>query len=197
MPEEVLDFTDVKEGFQGLRVAEADYGFVIAEVDQHAKSKAGNRMWVFKHEFLSGPHKGERLTDRVSLTPQALFRLRDLLEAIGLKVGRKKIKIDPEKLKGKTFGAHVQDGEPFGEKNRITSEIGYYMPLANVVEGPPEEPATDNLAASAAEKAVTGEQTTSDEDAALEGALAEPAKPDPEESSDVADQLESFDLDAL
>lgn len=178
-----IDFTNVKDRPGNVRVPKGDYKFKIAKVDDAAKSKAGNPMWVFDQEFLEGPSAGRVLRDYISLTPQALFKLRDLLEALGYKVGKKKIKVDPKKLVGKTVGAHVQDGEPYGERGTVKSEIGYYLPVAEV--GPVPDPD---------EESVAGDKDDDNEPADVN---LESSKVEEDESSDAADDLEAFDLDSL
>lgn len=135
MGAQLIDFTNVTEYDRDVRVPEGPYPLKIAAIDGNAKAKkSGNRMWVAQMEILAGPHKGKRIKERFVLTPEALFRLRDCLEAMGLKIGRQKIKIDPKKLVGKTLGAYVVDGEPYGQRKIIKSEIGYYMPYDEAVQ---------------------------------------------------------------
>lgn len=170
-----LDFSNVKE-FQGrTRIPEGDYAFKIVSIDTKTKSKAGNPMWTVDLDVIGPSQEGKRLKTYLALTEKALFKLRDLLESIGLKVGKQKIKIDPQKLVGKTVGANVRDGEPYGEKGLISSEIAYFIPVDEV--GNDVAAATESL---------------SDAVAATDDEVAEEA-----DEADVSDQLAEFDLDAL
>lgn len=133
-----IDFTGVEgRSGPGIRVREGNYPLRIDGVDTEAKAKkTGNRMWVFDMVIVEGPDQGKKLKERCTLTPDALFRLRDLLEACGYNIPSAKISIDPTKLKGKVVGAYIRDGEPYGDRKVITSEIAYYVPLKEVREFP-------------------------------------------------------------
>lgn len=176
MPAHEIDFSNVKERAGRLKVTPGDYLFKISSVEE-TKSKAGNPMWVFDQEILPGfEGAGQSIRDYVSLTPQALFKLRDLLEALGVSVGKKKIKVDPQKLVGKIIGGHVEDGEPYGEREIVKSEIAYYLPKGDVAPPSKTAPADD-------EGPVDGETPEAD---------AEPAT-----EADVTDELAEFDLDSI
>lgn len=142
-----LDFTNVEERKARTPrqwVTEGDYKFKIDAIDPNAISSNKLPMWIVTLSFLEGPAKGKQHTDWLSLTPQALFKLRDLLEAIGLKVSGKKAKFDPQKLVGKVVGAHIRDADPY--KGKVNSEVAYYLPADNVGDVPEDDDAVDAAA---------------------------------------------------
>lgn len=172
-----LDFTNVKEFAGRPRIPEGDYAFKIASIDTKTNSKAGNPMWTVELDVIGPSQEGQRLKTYLALTEKALFKLRDLLESIGLKVGKQKIKIDPQKLVGRTVGANIRDGEPYGEKGLISSEVAYFIPVDEV--GNDVAASTDDLSDGKADS----DDTSDAEEASGDG--------------DVAEQLAEFDLDDL
>ena len=169
-----LDFTDVEERDGAVRVEPGNYMLRIADAqDEDANgqpllSKAGNRKWVLKLEFLQGPAAGRKLTSHLSLTPQALWKIRELLAACGYKVPRGKLKVDPIKLVGRTLGAAIQDGDPFvgnDGKERVSSELAFFLK-----PGWDQGPQATTSAVEDTTTDVTETVTTTDPDAPVEDA---------------------------
>lgn len=73
------------------------------------ESSAGNDMLKFRWKVTSGPDKGAVVWDNVSLTPQALWRLKTLMETMGMDVPDGSLDIDPDDF--------------VGEDNEIVCEI--------------------------------------------------------------------------
>ena len=183
-------------------VPKGNYVLKVKKIEA-TKSKAGNPMWVVDSEFVDGPFAGQIIRERLALTEKALFKVKGWLESMGFNIGRKKVKFPNtsedlmKQFGGRTFGAHVDDGDPYVDSNgneRINSEVKFHLTVeqvkaqaataeeasAEVAEEPAEEPAE------AAPEAAP-ESTTEGESEAEET----------EEQKDVASQLESFDLDNL
>src|SRR5690606_28865621 len=91
-----VDFTNVEPGG---KVPEGDYPVVVKEITVE-ESQNGNPYlkWVFS--VADGRHKGKQLYHHTSLQPQALFNLRNTLEALGMEVPQKAIQLDLDNLIG-------------------------------------------------------------------------------------------------
>lgn len=133
----ILDMTNVKEGggaFNKRRVPEGDYLAKVTKVeDALVKSEAnkGAHQWLFTIV----------LTDKANATypyycqtqaENQLWKVRNLLVAAGITVPRKRVKVDPERLVGKTIAVTLQDAEYEGKEQ---SEIGAIFPPSEMNGG--------------------------------------------------------------
>lgn len=133
----ILDMTNVKEGgaaFNKRRVPEGDYLAKVTKVDDATvKSDAnkGAHQWLFTIV----------LTDKANATypyycqtqaENQLWKIRNLLVAAGITVPRKRVKVDPERLIGKTIAVTLQDAEYEGKEQ---SEIGAIFPPSEMNGG--------------------------------------------------------------
>lgn len=62
-------------------------------------------------QIVSGKHKGGTLRDDLYLVEKALWRVRQTMEAMGIKVPSKRIKIDVAKFKNKEYAVTLADEE--------------------------------------------------------------------------------------
>lgn len=187
-----LDFSDVKEFAAWAKdVPKGNYLLKVVAVEAKQSSNS-NPMWVVDSEFVDGAYAGERIREHLTLTEKALFKVKSWLDAIhGQNLPKSKIKLPnttaelQKRFVGKVYGAHVADGDPYVNGNGETvtkSEIKYHL-FAKEVAGQKAAPSAEQVTASTPESAPTAEPVAADE----------PETP----SGDVADQLESFDLDNL
>lgn len=118
---ETLDFSQVRDAgnFNPKRKTEGEYlGTIVSFED--TKSKSGNKMWVYGIQLKS---------DRRAVYPvycvldvKSLWKLRDVLMACGVKVPKKKLNVDGNRLVGKDVGIFLEDDEYEGKpKSVITS----------------------------------------------------------------------------
>jgi hypothetical protein len=130
-----LDMTDVGEGggaFNPSRVPSGDYLAKIVKVeDGEVKNgdNAGAAMWVFT--VVLEDYKARKFPYRCTLTPNQLWKVRNLCTAVGVSVPKKKVKIDPNKLTNKLLAVTMEDGE---YKGREQSEVAAVFP-ASELEG--------------------------------------------------------------
>ena len=106
-----IDMTDVEEKRSGDRVDPGDYTVKImsAEVKE---SQAGKKYINLKTNIDGkGEFKGSTIYHTCSLQPQALWNLRNTLEAMGISVPKKVISLRLRSLVGKKFGATIDDEE--------------------------------------------------------------------------------------
>lgn len=116
-------------GGGGVRIPEGDYLAKIIKAEQK-EAKTGSQMIVWTFKILEGKYKGKKIKDNSVLVPKALFRLRNLLEALGVKVPEKTVKINFAKYVGEEIGLTIVDGEEY--KNKIRSEVGDFIPADSV-----------------------------------------------------------------
>lgn len=168
-----FDFTNYRE----TGSAQVPAGTYRARVNdfEETESKAGNAMFVVYLEIIDGPYTGKQIIDRLPQTEKAMFRSAAFLQALGVKIAKKRIALNPKSLIGRPVDILVEDGEPFN--GRVKSEVREYLratkPAAKA------EPATD--------------LPDEDDEPATEASPAEPAGVE-EDTFDV-DALDIDDLD--
>ena len=104
------------------KVGEGIHPAKIVEVEQ-TTSQAGDDMLVTAFEVTSGPDKGGRVYDNFVLTQKALWKLKVLLKAIGMKCDGKLV-VDLDRMIGKTCDIEVFHDEYNGQKRAKISD--YY-----------------------------------------------------------------------
>lgn len=117
-----LDFTNVKEmsGINPVRMEEGDYPATVKAVNEKESKKSGLPMW----EFVIGLNERQTATYGYYcvLDTDQLWKVRNLLIAAGINVPKKKLKVDPNKVVGKTIAITLEDDEYEGkEKSTIAA----------------------------------------------------------------------------
>lgn len=106
----VMDMTDVKDGggaFNRKHRVPGDYPGKITKVeDARKKDDPSKKMWLFTIEVGTGAYPYYCTFDEKSL-----WKIKQLFVAAGLPVAKKKVKLDPNKLIGKTVGVTLDDDE--------------------------------------------------------------------------------------
>lgn len=167
-----FDFTNYKDT-STAHVAPGTYHAEVSDFEE-TTSKAGNAMFVVYLEIIEGPHAGQQIIDRLPQTEKAMFRSAAFLQALGVKIAKKKIALNPKSLIGRPVDIVVEDGEPYN--GRVRSEVREYLRATKPAKAEPEDdPMADEI----------------DEPAE---AQAEPANP--ELDATVEDAVE-LDVDAL
>ena len=118
----IVDLTNYKERV-GARVEPGRYRVIVddTEMDQ---SKAGNQMINVWFRILDGEYEGKTITDRLTLTEKALFRVVGFMSAIGLPTPKKRLQLNLRKFNGQILEIEVRDGEPYN--GRVKSEVADY-----------------------------------------------------------------------
>jgi Protein of unknown function (DUF669) len=130
-----VTFPDDSEGKRADRVPEGEYGFKVlkatkGESSQKKTPQVSFYVQVIKDPTHTGKYKGKKLYDNCFLTDEALWRLRNRLEAMGIPVkSRKAMKLDLAETIGKKFGGTVEDEE---YENKIKSRIQDAYPYDEV-----------------------------------------------------------------
>lgn len=170
-----FDFTNYKDT-STAHVAPGTYHAEVSDFEE-TTSKAGNAMFVVYLEITSGPHAGQQIIDRLPQTEKAMFRSAAFLQALGVKIAKKRISLNPKSLIGRPVDIVVEDGEPYN--GRVKSEVREYLRATKPAES---RPAADPM------------EDAAEDEIAEPAPAAEPAKP--ELDATVEDAVE-LDVDAL
>lgn len=187
---EILDFTNVKErgDFNTKHIEPGDYTAKITKVVATEAKSDSEKMWVFS--IVLDEHPRATYPYYVKLVENQLWKLRLLCGAVGVNVGTRKVKIDPNKLVGKQLGVAMEDDEYEGRLKSVVAEV--FPP--DEVSGSPEddvEPEEDDL--------------EEDEDIEEEKPKKRPAKkaaakkkrPEPEEDEDEDEDEDELEIDEI
>jgi Protein of unknown function (DUF669) len=123
----VVDFTDTesREGKKGSRSAHLPEGDYTAKVKEAKLGKSSEKETpgILMTWIITGPkkYKGKTIRDSLWLSDKALWRVRQTLEALGVPVPSKKVKVDPRKMVGKEAAITLEDEEYEGKvRSRVT-----------------------------------------------------------------------------
>ena len=118
-----FDFTNYRD----TGSARVDPGCYTARVTDFREtvSKADNVMFEVYLEITSGPFTGKQIIDRLPQTEKAMFRSAAFLQALGVKIAKKKLALNPKSLIGRPVDILVEDGEPYN--GRVKSEVREYL----------------------------------------------------------------------
>ena len=119
-----VDFTGV-EAFN--KPAEGKHRAKISKVEE-TTSQGGNDMFKVTFEVVAGPSKGCRVIENYPLIDTALWKLKSMLQAIGMKADGR-VQIDLDKMEGKVLEIVVfyeeyngQDRAKISETNKLIAE---------------------------------------------------------------------------
>lgn len=159
-----FDFTNYKD----TSTAHVPAGTYHAEVSDFEEkvSKADNVMFVVYLQITEGPYAGKQIIDRLPQTEKAMFRSAAFLQALGVKIAKKKIALNPKSLIGRPVDILVEDGEPYN--GRVKSEVREYLRATKPAKAEPED---DPMADEADEPAAADEPAKPELDATVEDAV--------------------------
>lgn len=120
-----VDFSNTDEN--GSRLPAGEYIVKITKAEVKKGEKAQYINWTL--EVISGEFKGKKVFHNTTLAPHALFSLRNLLTAIGVKVPKGSLSLKLKEYIGKILGIYVEDGEYVngkGKKQKKTEVVEMY-----------------------------------------------------------------------
>ena len=131
---EIIDFSNVKErgNFNPKHIEEGDYVAKITKVES-TQAKDEENMWVFS--IVLDEHPRATYPYYCKLVENQFWKVKALFDAVGIRVGQRKVKVDPNKLIGKKIGVAMEDDEYEG---RLKSVIGEVFPAEDVT-GPADD----------------------------------------------------------
>lgn len=140
----VIDMTNVKDAgnFNPQRVPAGDYKVLVKDVSDHKKEgEKTSVQWVFTLALADRP----RITYPYYVNhtdAKFAWKVRNMCIAAGLAVPKKRVKVDPNKLVGKTIGVALDDDEYEGKKKSVVVAT---FPAADVVSsGKPVSDSSDD-----------------------------------------------------
>ena len=172
-----FDFTNYKDT-STAHVAPGTYHAEVSDFEE-TTSKAGNAMFVVYLEITEGAHAGQQIIDRLPQTEKAMFRSAAFLQALGVKIAKKKIALNPRSLIGRPVDIVVEDGEPYN--GRVRSEVREYLRATKLAESKP----------------ASADPMADEDEIASPAPAAEPAKPAPVEEDAVELDVDALDIDDL
>lgn len=181
-----VDFTGV-ETFN--KPAEGSHKAKITKVEE-TTSQGGNEMFKVTFEVVAGPSKGCRVIENYPLIDTALWKLKSLLQAIGMKADGR-VQIDLDKMEGKVLEIEVFYEEYQGQDRAKISETRKF--IANEEpdddeedEEPEEEDEEDEEEEEPSKKSKKSKDSTKKAAKSSKAASGKKAKkePEPEEDDD-------------
>lgn len=177
-----VDFSDTdsrggKKGRGGRKhYPPGDYAVKCVKAELTKSSEKETPGIAVGYKILSGKYKGQEVFDTLWLTPKSLWRVRQTLEAMGIKVPSKAVNIDTSMLKNKSLAVSLDDEE---YEDKLYSRVVDAFLLSELD--------TDD------------EAGDDDEDEDVEDTEEETEDTDDDEDTDAApsDDLEDLDLDDL
>lgn len=123
-------------------IPEGTYEVVVNEANQK-DSRDGNPMIAFEFEVTEGAHKGAKLYENCSLQPQALFKLKSVLMALGMDIPNKAFDLNLRDLVGLT--CEVEVGHEVYEGKKRARILQYNDPEETQEEETDDESVEDKL----------------------------------------------------
>lgn len=199
-----IDFSDTEsrggeKSGRSARFKPGDYKVVVSKVPTTGKSPEKKTPYVeFTYKVTEGKYKGKEISDRCYLSPSALWRLRNALEAMGMKVPSKKAAIDFKKCKGKELGITIDDEE--GSNDKVYSRVVDTFKSDLVEESDDEDDDEDEDDEDDEEEDDEDEESDDEDDEEEDDEEDEDEDDDDEEEDDEEeedDDLDSLELDEL
>lgn len=123
-------------------IPEGTYEVVVNEATQK-DSRDGNPMIAFEFEVAEGAHKGAKLYENCSLQPQALFKLKSVLLALGMDIPNKAFDLNLRDLVGLT--CEVEVGHEVYEGKKRARILQYNDPVDTQDEDSDEEEGEESV----------------------------------------------------
>ncbi len=123
-------------------IPEGTYEVVVNEATQK-DSRDGNPMIAFEFEVTEGANKGAKLYENCSLQPQALFKLKSVLLALGMDIPNKAFDLNLRDLVGLT--CEVEVGHEVYEGKKRARILQYNDPEESQEEDSDDESVEDKL----------------------------------------------------
>lgn len=196
-----LDFTNVKDGggsFNKKRQPEGDYKAKVTKVVDAPSKKDNVPQWLFTIEAGTGtyPYYCKHQENQ-------LWKIRNLLVAAGISVPKKRVKVDPNMVVGKTIGITLEDDEYDGKMQSNVAAVFPASELSGDVddedteEETDEEEDEDDTPPPPAKKKKAPEPEPEDDDDEEEDEDEEPAPKKKAKAKPVDDDLEELDIEDI
>lgn len=115
-----VDFSGVQSSGR-RKIPSGDYRFKITEITEH-EGDAGD-YWRVVSEITEGKYKGFKDYSNYSFSTKALWKLKQLLEALGIDVPESRMLVKPGDLLGLEYGASTEDEEYNGKVRSKIADV--------------------------------------------------------------------------
>jgi len=181
-----INFSGVESGRR--RCPDGYYNAEITSAELQ-ESSTGNPMIAAKWKILDGKYKGVTLYDNISLVPQALWRLKTLLEAVGIDAQEEDVHAEEyaEELVGTSANITVTNEKYEGEdRPKVTGyeQVGEAEEEEEDEEEEEEEPKVRNKVKAKGKAKKEEEEEDEDEDSEEEGESEEDEDSEEEEEDE-------------
>lgn len=122
-----IDLTGVTNGFT---IPDGNYKVVCTDIEQSV-SKGGNPMFVWSFEVAEGPYAGFQSKVFTAITPAAMWKVAETVEALGVGQTGTKVKFNRTDVLNKECGALIEKSEYNGQER---SQITRVMTLKELAE---------------------------------------------------------------
>ncbi len=123
--DEEFSVEGLDEGSSKFHIPEGEYRMRLIDLDKDT-SKAGNPMWIWTFAVVKGEHEGAELKTYTALTPAAMWKLTEVLEALQVPAADGRAKFKKNDVIGRECTGTVEDNEYQG---RVNSSIAQLRPL--------------------------------------------------------------------
>jgi hypothetical protein len=127
----LVDFT----GVQSYTLCDEGRHLAALCAAEDKETQSGDTMIVAQFEILTGASKGSKVYENFPLTPKALWKLKQYMEALGVKADGK-LKINTDKLMGRRCFIDVNHEEYDG---KLRARIAQFLPIGKEPEPDDEE----------------------------------------------------------
>jgi hypothetical protein len=126
----------------GFQIPEDDYAVHCTDVVKGYSKSSGNPMWTFDFSVTEGPHAGFDFKVFCALTPAALWKLDEVMIALGFKDkdSKEKVKFSKKDAIGRSAMAKVVDDEYNGTERSSISKLSVHpkgYAYASTLDSPP------------------------------------------------------------
>ena len=116
-----LDLTNV-DSSNGYRIPEGTYRAKLVEVEQSV-SKGGNPMFVWTFEISAGDQKGFQLKSFTAITPAAMWKVAETVEALGVGQTGTVVKFKRSDVINRECGLVVEDNDYNGSVRSSIAKV--------------------------------------------------------------------------
>lgn len=130
----IIDFGNVKDkgNFNPKHIESGDYEATIKAVEL-VEAKDGEDMWLFTFVLSDVPRA--TYPYYCKLVDNQFWKIKQLFEAVGVNVGKRKVKVDPNRVVGKKVGVYMEDDEYEGRMKSVVQEVLPLDQLTGAVTG--------------------------------------------------------------
>ena len=139
----VASLADVETNF---RFPEGTYEAKVAACSPGESKRSDDPLIEWKFEITEGPFAGKSITHRTSLSEKALWKLKQLLEALNYDIPEDEFDLDPDEVIDSELSIQIADRTYENDKGQdvTVSDVTGYAPAGASAEGAEEEEAEEN-----------------------------------------------------